>query len=299
MALDKYKKFMKEKVTSGATETKTGSYEGKKKYMSYYNPNAQLTNVVKEVVVRVLPNKDGLFFQQFKKHSFKIGTRKNAVCMYSRDAHGETVGKECPFCDFLEENKGSLDKETQYTLSAKDAYLILVYDKTADEVKKFEVNDYGITDILTALQNLEELDPDIDGFNIHFHKDERGYAKVFKASPPNNTLNELFVTSKNVKSVPNIFKEAIPTPNQFIMDSIRSLFDLAIHAFAPTFANGGQESNSPDEDDAPSSVSNYDPNADEFEEHETNEEVVLPEDSEEDSGVDDIKKFLDERKKKQ
>lgn len=296
MALDKYKKFMKEKVSSGATETKT-SYDSKKKYMSYYNPNAQLTNTVKEVVVRVLPNKDGLFFQQFRKHSFKIGTRKNAVCMYSRDPHGETVGKECPFCDFLEENKGSLDKETQYTLAAKDAYLILVYDKSADEVKKFEVNDYGITDILTALQNLEDLDPDIDGFNIHFRKDERGYGKVFKASPPSNTLAELFATSKNVKSVPDIFKEAIPTPNQFIMDSIRSLFDLAIHAFAPTFAdNSGGESNQ-SEDDTPTSSSDYDPNADEFDEKPVNEEIVLPDDPE-DSGVEDIKKFLDNRKKK-
>jgi hypothetical protein len=298
MALDKYKKFMKEKVISGATETKTGSYEGKKK-LSYFNPNSQLLGGAKEVVVRVLPNKNGLFFQQFKKHSFKIGTRKNAVCMYSIDSNGEPVGKECPFCDFLEENKDSLDRETQYQLSAKDAYLILVYDELADEIKKLEVNDYGITDILTALQNLEDLDPDIDGFNIHFRKDERGYAKVFKASPPTNTLNELLTISRNVKSIPDIFKEAIPAPNQFIMDSIRSLFDLAIHAFAPTFANSGQECNSAVEDDAPTSVSNYDPNADEFEEHETNEEVVLPEDPEEDSGVDDIKKFLDERKKKQ
>ena len=298
MALDKYKKFIREKLASGSVETKTGSHEGKKKYLSYYNPNTQLTNNIKEVVVRVLPNKDGLFFQQFRKHSFKIGsTRKSAICMYSRDAHGETVGKECQFCDFLEDNKGSLDKNIQYILSAKDSYLILVYDKSTDEIKKFEVNDYGITDILIALQNLEDLDPDIDGFNIHFRKDKNGYAKVYKASPPDNTLDELFMSSKNVKSIPDIFKEAIPTPNQYIMDNIRSLFDLAIQAFAPTFANSRQESDSNRDNDSPL-ASNYNSNFDDFEAHKTNEEVVLPEDPEEDFGVDDIKRFLNERKGK-
>ncbi len=36
----------------------------------------------------------------------------------------------------------------------------------------------------------------IDSFNIHFRKDKNEYAKVYKASPPDNTLDELFMSSK-------------------------------------------------------------------------------------------------------
>jgi len=297
MALDKYKKFMKEKLASGSTETKTNGE--KKKYLSYYNPNSQLTNVVKEVVVRVLPNRNGLFFQQFRKHSFKIGTRKNAVCMYSRDAHGETVGTECPFCDFLEENKKLLDKETAYTLSAKDNYMILVYNHVVDEIQKYEVNDYGITDVLSALQALEDLDPDEEGFNLHFRKDSKGYAKVFKASKPENSIEDLLSRSKNVKEIPDIFKETIPTPNKFIMDSIHSLFELAISAFAPTFSS--DNSSNTESEKVEEDVTDYDPNADDFESDKStsNKDVFVPqEDTPDDSGIDDIKDFLEKRKKK-
>lgn len=293
MALDKYKKFMKEKVQSATTETVTAP-SGKRKYTSYFNPNNALLGKT-EVVVRVLPNKDGLFFQQYKKHSFKIGTRKNAVCFYSRDNNGLPIGNSCPFCDFIEENKKVLSKDVQYTLSAKDSYIILIFNHAMDEIQKYEVNDYGITDILTAMNALDGLDPDAEGFNIHFTKDSKGYARVTKASKPESTVDELLEASKNVKEIPDIFKETIPFNNQIVKDSIQSLFELALQAFAPTFASTPGEANPKEE-----SSTQYDPNSDEdFNEPKSNNEVVdTEEDPESDSGVDDIKKFLEGRKKK-
>ena len=188
MTMNKYMKLLMEKKK--ATQTLDSSSTGERKYLRYFNPNKYVKND-DSIYVRVLPRKNDLFFVQFKKHSFKIGTSwKNAFCFYSRNSQGEIIGTECPFCDFLEENKNSLKKDTVYKLSAKNSHILLVYNYQADEVQKYEVNDYGITDILVAMQAGLDLDDetsndvDIEGFDLYFKKGASGYAEVYKVEKP-------------------------------------------------------------------------------------------------------------------
>ena len=108
--------------------------------------------------VRVLPNAEGMFFFQTKKHQYKVGsTWKNTLCPLSRNSAGKTLSNTCPFCDFLQENSKNIDKDAVYALRAKDSYTILVYNPVDDELQKYEVNDYGLTDILCTPKNRRRI----------------------------------------------------------------------------------------------------------------------------------------------
>lgn len=296
--MNNYKKILMEKkkllqVSEQSTDTK------ERKYLNYFNPNKYVkTN--SNFFVRVLPRKNDLFFLQFQKHSFKVGaTWKNAFCFYSRGADGEIIGKECPFCDFIEENKAELNPDTVYKLKARNSHMLLVYNYDADEVQKYEVNDYGITDILAALQTCleneeDEFDVDIEGFDLYFKKGNSGYAEVWKAEKPSVILKDIMKNSKNFHEIPNLEAEVIPPFNDTVLKSIRSTFELAVSIFEPTFAKKSKKEES-DEDEFGDAIlpkEKFDPNEEDFD---VEDEVIETDDDDED--VEDIRNFLKNRKK--
>ncbi len=295
--VNKYMKLLMEKKNSMQTLDSDSTAE--RKYLRYFNPNKYVKSDG-SIYVRVLPRKNDLFFIQFKKHSFKTGTSwKNAFCFYSRNGQGEVVGSECPFCDFIEENKSSLNKDTIYKLSAKNSYMFLVYNYQTNEVQKYEVNDYRITDILVAMQAGLGLDDessefvDREGFDLYFNKGASGYAEIYKVEKPSVPISEIMKKTE----IPDLEKEVIPPFIESVKKSIKSTFELAISVFEPTFVNKTETENDEDETFIYSSNEDeFDPNAmDEVEEVNSESEVIDSDDFDDD--VEDIKNFLRNRKK--
>jgi len=282
-----------------ATQTLDSSSTGERKYLRYFNPNKYVKND-DSIYVRVLPRKNDLFFVQFKKHSFKIGTSwKNAFCFYSRNSQGEVIGTECPFCDFIEENKHSLNRDTIYKLGAKNSHMLLVYNYQTNEVLKYEVNDYRITDVLVAMQAGLGLDDesseivDREGFDLYFKKGASGYAEVYKVEKPSVAISEIMKKTE----IPDLEEEVIPSFTESVRKSIRSTFELAISVFEPTFISKTEEAEDDHEDFAYDTDENeFDPNAiDEIEEFNSKNEIIDSDDFDDD--VEDIKNFLRSRKK--
>ena len=295
--MNKYMKLLMEKKK--ATQTLDSSSTGERKYLRYFNPNKYVKND-DSIYVRVLPRKNDLFFVQFKKHSFKIGASwKNAFCFYSRNSQGEIIGTECPFCDFIEENKHSLNKDTIYKLGVKNSHMFLVYNYQTNEVLKYEVNDYQITDVLVAMQAGLGLDDesseivDREGFDLYFKKGASGYAEVYKVEKPSVAISEIMKKTE----IPNLEEEVIPPFTESVRKSIRSTFELAISVFEPTFINKTEEAENGHEDFAYDADENeFDPNAiDETEEFNSENEIIDSDDFDDD--VEDIKNFLRSRKK--
>lgn len=297
MTMNKYMKLLMEKKK--ATQTLDSSSTGERKYLRYFNPNKYVKND-DSIYVRVLPRKNDLFFVQFKKHSFKIGASwKNAFCFYSRNSQGEIIGTECPFCDFIEENKHSLNRDTIYKLGVKNSHMFLVYNYQTNEVLKYEVNDYQITDVLVAMQAGLGLDDesseivDREGFDLYFKKGASGYAEVYKVEKPSVAISEIMKKTE----IPDLEEEVIPPFTESVRKSIRSTFELAISVFEPTFINKTEEAENGHEDFAYDADENeFDPNAiDETEEFNSENEIIDSDDFDDD--VEDIKNFLRNRKK--
>lgn len=297
MTMNKYMKLLMEKKK--ATQTLDSSSTGERKYLRYFNPNKYVKND-DSIYVRVLPRKNDLFFVQFKKHSFKIGASwKNAFCFYSRNSQGEIIGTECPFCDFIEENKHSLNRDTIYKLRVKNSHMFLVYNYQTNEVLKYEVNDYQITDVLVAMQAGLGLDDesseivDREGFDLYFKKGASGYAEVYKVEKPSVAISEIMKKTE----IPDLEEEVIPPFTESVRKSIRSTFELAISVFEPTFINKTEEAENGHEDFAYDADENeFDPNAiDETEEFNSENEIIDSDDFDDD--VEDIKNFLRNRKK--
>lgn len=297
MMANKYMKLLMEKKK--ATQTLDSSSTGERKYLRYFNPNKYVKNDA-DICVRVLPRKNDLFFIQFKKHSFKIGTSwKNAFCFYSRNSQGEVIGTECPFCDFIEENKHSLNRDTIYKLGVKNSHMFLVYNYQTNEVLKYEVNDYQITDVLVAMQAGLGLDDesseivDREGFDLYFKKGASGYAEVYKVEKPSVAISEIMKKTE----IPDLEEEVIPPFTESVRKSIRSTFELAISVFEPTFISKTEEAEDDHEDFAYDTDENeFDPNAiDETEEFNSENEIIDSDDFDDD--VEDIKNFLRSRKK--
>lgn len=295
--MNKYMKLLMEKKK--ATQTLDSSSTGGRKYLRYFNPNKYVKND-DSIYVRVLPRKNDLFFVQFKKHSFKIGASwKNAFCFYSRNSQGEIIGTECPFCDFIEENKHSLNRDTIYKLGVKNSHMFLVYNYQTNEVLKYEVNDYQITDVLVAMQAGLGLDDesseivDREGFDLYFKKGASGYAEVYKVEKPSVAISEIMKKTE----IPDLEEEVIPPFTESVRKSIRSTFELAISVFEPTFINKTEEAENGHEDFAYDTDENeFDPNAiDEIEEFNSKNEIIDSDDLDDD--VEDIKNFLRSRKK--
>ena len=297
MMANKYMKLLMEKKK--ATQTLDSSSTGERKYLRYFNPNKYVKND-DSIYVRVLPRKNDLFFVQFKKHSFKIGASwKNAFCFYSRNSQGEIIGTECPFCDFIEENKHSLNRDTIYKLGVKNSHMFLVYNYQTNEVLKYEVNDYQITDVLVAMQAGLGLDDesseivDREGFDLYFKKGASGYAEVYKVEKPSVAISEIMKKTE----IPDLEEEVIPPFTESVRKSIRSTFELAISVFEPTFISKTEEAEDDHEDFAYDTDENeFDPNAiDETEEFNFENEIIDSDDFDDD--VEDIKNFLRNRKK--
>lgn len=301
MILNKYQKFMKGKASNQTTANSVGEKE-KKDYIKFYNPNRSITGK-DEIFVRVIPNKKGMFFVPYKRHSFKIGVWKNAICGFSPTPSGESYLSTCPFCEFVNENKDSLTKDAVYQLSQKDQYMSLIYDPWTDEMLKYDFNDYALTDILTALYKLgEDFDPDVEGFNLHFKKGSSGYAEIHKVSAPEETVKELLSKSQVVE-IPDLVTLVFPPLNKFIENQIQSTFQLAVNVFAPTFNTDSKESETDDEENVNDFQSDYDPNDDsDFESEEKfdfeKENIEDEELSGEDLEIADLEKALAARKKK-
>jgi hypothetical protein len=119
-----------------------------------------------------------------------------------------------------------------------------VYNYSDDEIQKYEVNYYGITDILTTLQKLDEdFDPDLEGFDLVFEKDENGFAKVTHAIPPEVTIEEIKKSSKNFsEATVDVEKEVIPKFKDKYLKTLKASFDYALKAFLPTFTNSSEQS---------------------------------------------------------
>jgi hypothetical protein len=276
---NKYVTFMQHKQEQQSNSS--GQTSGK--YLNYYNPNKEL-NEKGTCFCRVLPNKNTgeMFFYEGKKHRFKVGaTTKMAFCLYSTNPKtGDRIADKCPFCDFLEENHESLSDDTNKVFNAKEFSTMLVYNYMHDEVQKYEVNYYGIMDIMPLITKLieDEIDIDAEGFDLIFKKDKSGYAKAVDAVKPKISLEELFANSNNVKEIPDIYNEVIPTLSDKFISSINATFQYALKAFAPTFVgssintpnNDGVEGAENNVDDIGTSYNSYDPNA--VEENETKEE---------------------------
>lgn len=332
MALDKYKKFLKSKEESLQKDVGGNGYV-KKEYTPFFNPNKNLkANKNQNFIVRVLPNvDDGMFFFQYKKHQFKVGsTWKNSICVLSRNSKGKTLSNTCPFCEFLEENSKVIDREAVYALKAKDSYVILIYNPMDDELQRYEVNDYGITDILNAMQKIDNPDfnPDEEGFDLEFTKDKTTpYARIEAVYEPEESIQSLMKQSKKFKELISLENEALPELNDFILKSIKNSFNFALTAFAPTFAEDKpeeiknkrskkiveEEEIQYEGDDEEEVLSQFDPNEEEDEKffkgikkdkkssklivEEADETDENENDSDDDDKVENIRSFLKNRKK--
>ena len=177
--------------------------------------------------------------------------------------------------------------------------MLLVYNYQTNEVQKYEVNDYRITDILVAMQAGLGLDDesseivDREGFDLYFKKGASGYAEVYKVEKPSVAISEIMKKTE----IPDLEEEVIPPFTESVRKSIRSTFELAISVFEPTFINKTEEAENGHEDFAYDADENeFDPNAiDETEEFNSENEIIDSDDFDDD--VEDIKNFLRSRKK--
>lgn len=302
MSMSKYKKFLEEKTNS--------SFDS----LPFFNPNKLLKQTKnKKVLARVVPRGNNeLFFYQFKKHTYKIGTAfKNNFCMYSLNSSGETIGESCPFCDFLKENKDVIESKINTKLSSKDAYVMVIYNYLDDELQKYEVNYYGITDILTAMQKLdEEFDPDEDGFDLVFEKDDNGYAKVTDAIPPEVSIKSIKKESDKFNGdIPNIEEEVIPKNKEKYIKTLKAALEYAVKAYLPTFASDlNDEDNEEEISYTKKNKKNFDPNEDgdddgvddggvEEETSSKKSKININNDDDDDDDVEDIREFIRKKKK--
>lgn len=241
---NKYKSMLMEKkklvdVPSAGTQQK---FERKEiKFLPFFSPN-KLVQMKDEVVVRVLPNKES-FYHEYKKHMVKLGSGswKQFMCFHSINENGAEYGK-CPLCDFLDDNSQGLDKNTAFQLSAKNTYLLFVYSADANQIQKYETNDFGIVDITSALIKLidenDNFDPDSEGFGLIFRKASNGYAKAVEAILPSVSVEEIVAQADNINEIKDFYEEIMPFTKDYTIKQINTAFAQIIKSFAPTFDYG-------------------------------------------------------------
>ena len=236
----KLQKFIadKEKSLSQTDGVDSGkrTYE-RKEFLPFFSPNKMFGNR-DEVVVRVLPNKEG-FYHEYKKHMMKIGTFKQSICLHSLDENGKEISNNCPFCEFLNEYKNELSKEAGWAFMPKTSYLMLVFNPYAKQVQKWETNDYGIVDITKLLvERLDEnsdFNPDEQGFDLVFRK-EGQYAKPVELLIPEADVEEVLDMSTNVKEIRDFYGEIMPFSLSYTVKQSNALFEQAVNAFAPSLS---------------------------------------------------------------
>ena len=154
------------------------------------------------------------------------------------------------------------------------------------------------------------IDPDEDGFDLIFEKDENGYAKVTSATPPEETLESIKkVSEKFAETVPDVENEVIPKNKEKYMKVLKAALEYAVKAYVPTFA---AELNTDEDDEEEVKYTkkrkkNFDPNEDDDEEEDEEIEKgdsskkskmnVNDVDDEEDDDVEDIREFIRKKKK--
>lgn len=320
-ALMNYKKLLDEKSklasNSGFSQGKSNDKTKERiKFLSFFNPT-KILNMKDEVVVRVLPNKEG-FYHEYIKHMMKLGDGvfKQFVCLHSKNKNGAEYG-DCPLCAFLEDNGRELSKDSYYKLMAKNAYLMFVYNPDANEIQKYETNDFGIVDITSALVKLiddndDNFDPDVEGFGLVFKKDDKGYAKVVQAILPSIEVENI-LKKVGVDEIKDFYEEIMPFNLNYTMKQINNTYSQIIKSFAPTFdyepylidTGGGNDNLLSEEDEfkpemfetktKKSKVSKTVVEPDSEEDEDTVEEDT--EKSSDDSQISDIRDFLKNKKK--
>ena len=236
MSLNKYKDFLDKKIKPNM-QNDVGE---KRKYLPFFNPKTSLMQSGQSVIaVRVLPMPGySNFFIQYLKHGFKIeNSWKYVICSNTETKDGKKLAHSCPICNFVNDYKEELDKDVVYKLSPKNSYTFLIYNPVTKQLEKFETNDYGISDVITALTAIEEeFDPDKDGFKLFFSNDSNGYPKAVKAEISKKSVEEFKKEFLGGNDLPDVYGEIIPSQMQYISKLQNSILDLAINFFAPTYA---------------------------------------------------------------
>lgn len=223
-------------------ESESGN-NSKGKYLTFFQPKKELDKGIDKLQIRVLPG-DNMFYEEYQRHMFRTpnGQYKIATCLDSVKSNGERYSKDkCPICQFIEDNGRDMKKENREMLYAKSSFVMLVYNKYADDIQKYEVNNFGLLEILGALETLgDDFDPDKNGFDIYIEyevsSNGKRYVKITGASKPIETIDEIMSKSKNFKERRNVMEETYPDIN-WAKKNIVSVLTVFVESYEPTFAN--------------------------------------------------------------
>ena len=227
--MGKYTDLWNKKKESALESEDIGFSSGGLPKLKWFYPNKAVKATESgKYYVRVLPIESAsTWYFEFKKHSIKIGTWKNCLCI------NETSTK-CPVCDFLVFNEDKLEGNTNVkSLIAKDHYAILVYDYVTKECLRLELNHYGFMDVLGAIIANEdenfEANIDKEGFNLYYDKDENGWAKIAGVKQGKKLISDI-KEELQISSFPNIKDYTVPINLNGISKVLTGIVNLAINA---------------------------------------------------------------------
>lgn len=286
--MSKYSELWQKKKAESSGEESSGT-SGLPKLNWFYPNKAVKSSEKGTYMVRVLPieGKES-WYLEFKKHSFKIGSWKNCLCLESHNSKDKSLGK-CPICDFLEENKEEIESaDSAKALKSKNCYGLMVYDYTTKQILRYEINYYGFMDILGAIVSNEdddfEFEIDSEGFNLHFEKDENGWAKVAGVNKGKKTIEEI-KEILDIEVIPSVEAYTFPDSENRITGTetiLKNLLDLALNAgmfpeISPKGAKAKKKVSMDDEDYVPPKKAKSKPEPEtESVEDEDDEEVKNP-----------------------
>lgn len=221
-----------------------GNSNNNGKYLTFFQPKKELDKGVDDKLqIRILPGGD-LFYEEYQKHMFKTpnGQYKIATCLDTIKSNGTKFSDEsCPICKFLKDNGQDMSKESRKMLYPQSSFIILIYNKYADEIQKYEVTNYGMLEILGALNTLgDDFDPDVNGFDIYINYETssngKRYIKVSGASKPKETIDEIMERSKNFKKMRKVLDEAYPELN-YAKNNAVSVLTIFVESYEPTYTS--------------------------------------------------------------
>jgi len=211
----KYSNMWKEKKAETSDESSSGgSYY--QKYEWFYPNKVVKASEDGTYFVRVLPIEGkSTWYYELNKHSFKAqGTWKNGICLNTPGPDGKPIG-DCPICKFLAHNEEEIKGNENYkSVRAKSVYAVLVYDYNEKKIKRLELNYYGFMDVLEAIMKVKddsfEESIDTEGFNLHYAKDDNGWAKISGVNASKKTIKSI-KESLGIEEFPDIEKLNLPT----------------------------------------------------------------------------------------
>lgn len=189
-------------------------------------------------VIRILPQKDALWFLEYKLHMFQVSSGwKVATCLSSTNREGHVLG-DCPLCSFIEKNR--LGKDIWKKIVAKNNIASMVFSYKTGKRYQFTYSDMFLKDILSFInENLNDEDVermDTEGFDLYVGTSDEGWPIVEDVKLSDESFEELGFTMDEIEDL-----ETVCFPNKVspkLIEYMETMLSIFKKSFCPDLGDG-------------------------------------------------------------